>query len=62
MEWISVDERFPTKERLYRCLCLGFNKIIKCKFQKEKNGPIEWSPSLFIHRKRIPFVRYWYER
>ncbi len=66
MQWISVDERFPSKEKHYRCLCLGFHKSIKCRFVKEKNGVpvrgwIQYSGAHFIHKKRIPCVIAWKE-
>jgi len=61
MTWISIQERYPTKERYYRCLCLGFTKPIKCKFRKERNGPHEWAPDFFVYKKRVPFVVYWRE-
>ena len=60
--WIHVKEKFPEKERYYRCLCLYFNKPIKCKFKKGKNGPREWSSDHFIYRKRVPYVVYWKDK
>jgi hypothetical protein len=61
MSWININQAYPTKEKYYRCLCLGFRKLVKCKFKKAKNGPREYCPNLFIHRRKILFVRYWKE-
>ena len=61
MKWINVDERFPSEKGYYKCICRGFNKILRCKFKKAKDGPREWSPNYFIYKKRCPIVLAWRE-
>jgi hypothetical protein len=59
MEWVSAQDRLPKKEAYYRCMCVGFSKSIKCKLRKARNGPLEYSPSFFLYKKRVPYVIYW---
>lgn len=58
-EWISIENQYPEREGFYRCICVGFSNPIKCRFKKAKNGPDEYYPDHFIHKKRVPFVKYW---
>jgi len=38
---INIDDRYPLKPGYYRCVARGFPNLIKCKFVKEKNGPVD---------------------
>ena len=54
----------PTKERWYKVIVPTMNRYVKMnvKFKRGKNGPREYYPDGFIHKKRYPIVLFWKEK